>query len=290
MSHTAHVESISESRHFYASFRSKGRRHLQKSTLLRNSKGRSPTPEKTVHAEEGGVSLEDQMCSLSMTSDTSSFSLVSRTSRANSFHSVKSIDSQQSTSSQKDPVGPRSRASTESSGSVGPHDTVISSAVNALRGLSIVDKIPDISHAQGKTHDSAGLPAHKPEYKLELRPKIVEGHASNPAWSKFANFVPSPAASFKSEFGRLAQGQGWGKKQKHKQLVALLTSDVTFYWGEDEGKLSRYQELCEDMGIEDVPTTITKCKKVGQRCVKVGKTNKLIAPRLSSPSRSTSTA
>ncbi|RAR03830.1 hypothetical protein DDE82_004917 [Stemphylium lycopersici] len=234
MSHTAHVESV----------------------------GRSPTPEETVHAEEGGVSLEGQMRSLSMTSDTSSFSLVSRTSRANSFHSVKSIDSQQSTSSQKDPVGPRSRASTKSSDSVGSHETFVSSSeVNALKGLSIVDKVPDTAHAHCMSHDSASLPAHKPEYELEPRPRIVEGHGSNPAWSKFPNFVPSPAASFKSEFGRLAQGQGWSKKQKRKQLVALLTSEVTFYWGADEGKLSHYQELCEDLGIKDVPTTITKCKK-----------------------------
>lgn len=83
-----------------------------------------------------------------------------------------------------------------------------------------------------------------------------------PFWYQFKGFEPQPAATFKDEFARLAQQQKWGKKTKKKRRAEALTSEITFHHGTSLHKLDRWRELCEEMGVEEVPNSITKCKQV----------------------------
>ncbi|USP73855.1 hypothetical protein yc1106_01129 [Curvularia clavata] len=91
---------------------------------------------------------------------------------------------------------------------------------------------------------------------------------SNPTWAEFTNFVHSPTAPFRSEFERLAQIKGWSKRVKQQQFISLLSSEVAFYWGADEDKLEQYQEMCRDLGLSLIPSSVKQCKKaLGSRKV-----------------------
>ncbi|KAH7077676.1 hypothetical protein BKA63DRAFT_409724 [Paraphoma chrysanthemicola] len=80
-------------------------------------------------------------------------------------------------------------------------------------------------------------------------------------WLQFVGFEPNPAATFKAEFTRLAAHQNWATTTKRERQVEALTAEVAFHYGTCMDKLSHWQQLCQDVGIEDVPCSITKCKK-----------------------------
>jgi hypothetical protein len=102
-----------------------------------------------------------------------------------------------------------------------------------------------------------------------LRPSSTSLPAQEVAgfWLQFPGFVPQPKASFKSEFGRLAKKQCWNTKTKQKHQVEALTSEIDFHYGKCLDKLDRWQQLCKDVGIENIPTSITKCRKVSTTSV-----------------------
>jgi hypothetical protein len=65
-------------------------------------------------------------------------------------------------------------------------------------------------------------------------------------------------------FKRLTLEQGWSKKnkkQKHREADYWATQ-FEVYYGADATKLEKWQELCKDVGIEPIPPSIKKCKKV----------------------------
>lgn len=84
-------------------------------------------------------------------------------------------------------------------------------------------------------------------------------------FSKFAadGFVSNPNASFKNEFSRLAKDMGWSDntlEYGHHQLLAYQAEFNANYGSSD--KLQGWQDLCRDVGIAPVPTSIKQCKKV----------------------------
>ncbi|KAI4920266.1 uncharacterized protein J4E92_008484 [Alternaria infectoria] len=203
------------------------------------------TAVKKVTAQTGGIDLTDRMRSLSIGSDTSSFSVISRTS-ANSFESVRSINSDQSHEAEGLSTSPQPPPNPEVSDSTDLQNSVLSlDTVKSLEEISGGVEIPDTASEHSDAESEAS--------SLELD--------ENPAWSEYTNFVHRPDASFQSEFERLARTKGWVGRIKRQHLVELLTSEVEFYWGADDvDKLEYYQFLCQEMGVKQIPLTVTQAK------------------------------
>lgn len=90
-------------------------------------------------------------------------------------------------------------------------------------------------------------------------------HQAQSYFSKFAadGFVPNPNASFKNEFSRLATLMGWSVdslEYGRNRLLAIQEEFNANYGSSD--KLQGWQELCRDVGIVPIPTSIKQCKKV----------------------------
>ncbi|KAH8732578.1 hypothetical protein GQ44DRAFT_697831 [Phaeosphaeriaceae sp. PMI808] len=99
-----------------------------------------------------------------------------------------------------------------------------------------------------------------PPKAKSTKPKSAFAPVS-PFWLNFPGFVPDPKARFKAEFARLAGHQGWGKKRKRKYEVEALSAEATAFYGTCETRLDHWHQLCEDVGIEPVPKSITQCRK-----------------------------
>lgn len=80
-------------------------------------------------------------------------------------------------------------------------------------------------------------------------------------WLQFPGFVPQPKASFKSEFTRLAKSQSWSKETQQKCRIVALVSEFSHHYGTCMTSLEHWQQVCRDVGIDEVPGTITKCRK-----------------------------
>jgi hypothetical protein len=106
-----------------------------------------------------------------------------------------------------------------------------------------------------------------PAPSATVAPKEVVSSPSSPPlvshfWSQFSGFVPQPKASFKSEFNRLAKSSGWNAKIKKQRQIEGLKVEFDFHYGTCMTKLDHWQQLCKDVGVKEVPESITKCKKV----------------------------
>jgi hypothetical protein len=215
--------------------------------------------EKTVE-ERAAKDLEESMRRLSVGSDESDFSLVSRTSRADSFGSVRSLDSLQSGNSVIF-TKPRSRKdSTDSWNSQDPGNSVLS--LDTVKSLDSIVGGVNISEASKSVDTDTDTDTASQE---DDEDEEVE---CNLAWYDYGNFVPEPSASFKTEFERLARYKGWAGETKRYHLIDLLGAEVEFHFGDGEEKLCDFQDLCEDLGIENIPSTLTQCRKVSQNNTK----------------------
>jgi hypothetical protein len=98
--------------------------------------------------------------------------------------------------------------------------------------------------------------------------EVVSSPSSPPLvshfWSQFSGFVPQPKASFKSEFKRLAKSSGWNANIKKQRQIEGLKAEFNFHYGTCMTKLGHWQQLCKDVGVKEVPESITKCKKVSK--------------------------
>jgi len=61
---------------------------------------------------------------------------------------------------------------------------------------------------------------------------------------------------------RLAVQEKWSKKEKQRHRLDAFDAEFARHFGTDMGKLEMWQEMCRLCLIEDVPTSINKCKKV----------------------------
>jgi hypothetical protein len=86
-------------------------------------------------------------------------------------------------------------------------------------------------------------------------------------WYRYPGFEPDPRAPFKLELGRLCKHVGARTKKEKKDLqTEALTAEIKFHYGSSMSRLDRWQELCEEVGIEKIPTSITQCQKVCIAC------------------------
>jgi hypothetical protein len=184
--------------------------------------------------------LADHMRRLSLSSNASSFSIISAGSSVRSLQSLDSngsiaggvVLSQSPEHTKTEPRKSRIRQRTATAGSSTGSD-----------------------HTTQDDPNTTNLSSHITE-------PTPSAQNCSPFWLQFDGFEPAPTATFKDEFARLAKHQGWGANVKRKRQVEALTAEVAFHCGTCLTKLHRWQELCEEMGVEEVPTSITQCKKV----------------------------
>ncbi|EFY94683.1 hypothetical protein X797_010620 [Metarhizium robertsii] len=89
-------------------------------------------------------------------------------------------------------------------------------------------------------------------------------------FAAYPDFDYEPTNEVWSEYRRLVKHYGWKtKSQKEKEAnaafrIALVEQFGSIY-GTDENKLEALQRLCEKLGIDPIPTSITACKKAIKR-------------------------
>jgi len=82
-------------------------------------------------------------------------------------------------------------------------------------------------------------------------------------FAKYPEFEPDPVAPLLVEFSRLAIHQNWeeGSKKYRKEWGNCVGENFTTEFGQNASNLAGWQALCIEVGITDVPTSITGCRK-----------------------------
>jgi hypothetical protein len=186
--------------------------------------------------------LVDRMRRLSVGSSGSSFSLIS------DAPSVRSLDSNGSVN-----------------GGVSIESPSIEVLETCLEALTVAaDTLDPPTHDRKASIDTAGSETEAKEPTSSSRPctPTTPPPSVCPYWQQFPGFVPEPTATFKDELARLAEHENWSNNAKRKQQVKALTAEIAHHYGTHMNKLDRWQQLCEDVGIDVIPTSIKQCKKV----------------------------
>ncbi|KZM27874.1 uncharacterized protein EKO05_0004896 [Ascochyta rabiei] len=135
--------------------------------------------------------------------------------------------------------------------------------VENMRNVSCpaTDTEPQHSKASAKlTHSVEGTTSASQSGTTDDAQPLPDG---SPFWYQYPGFEPDPRASFKDELGRLCKHVGAKTKGEKKTLQAkALTAEIEYHYGASMSRLDRWQELCEEVGIEKIPTSITQCQKV----------------------------
>ncbi|KAH9871759.1 hypothetical protein J1614_006015 [Plenodomus biglobosus] len=183
--------------------------------------------------------LVERMRRLSVSSASSSFSIVSV---ASSNRSVQSLDS---------------NGSVAGGVQVSQNPELNSTQAGLEKEQETPNVVPLPPAADTKVNVEAGA-GDKANVNTEPKPTAT----ACPFWYQFNGFKPSPTAKFKDEFNRLAQHQKWSKTEKRTFQLQALRAEVAFHNGTCIQKLGKWQELCEEMGIEEKLPSITKCRLV----------------------------
>jgi hypothetical protein len=99
----------------------------------------------------------------------------------------------------------------------------------------------------------------------------VTEHSPAPSTSSyFSSFVsrgykPDPSVGFEEEFERLSLHEGWlpCDPERVRQWRSALEGELASQFGAAD-KLTSWQTLCMELGIDPPPTSITQCKKVSR--------------------------
>ncbi|KAF2133312.1 hypothetical protein P153DRAFT_282093 [Dothidotthia symphoricarpi CBS 119687] len=119
----------------------------------------------------------------------------------------------------------------------------------------------DINHSTESTTNAPTSPLPVVEAPIIPRTAPASDTTCSPYWFRFSGFVPNPTVTFKNEFVRLAKHQSWDEEMRRTQKVEALMAEVNFYYGTCMNRLESWQELCSEVRIEKIPTSITQCKK-----------------------------
>ncbi len=81
-------------------------------------------------------------------------------------------------------------------------------------------------------------------------------------FSRFGRFVYDTSADLRTNFDRLAVEQNWREQTKRRFWPECQEAEFALHFSSDTTKLEKWQELCRTVGIEEVPRSITQCRKV----------------------------
>lgn len=84
----------------------------------------------------------------------------------------------------------------------------------------------------------------------------------NNYFENFVGFAANPTANFLTEFDRLAAHQGWSKQEKKRRRHEALEAEFDTHYSTATDKLEKWQDLCDEIGIQPTPQSITQCEKV----------------------------
>jgi hypothetical protein len=87
--------------------------------------------------------------------------------------------------------------------------------------------------------------------------------------ARFPSFNLNPQASLQEEFVGLATEQGWERngKRYREEWRLYLADQFGIHYGRDESQLEGWKALCAEVGVTNVPDSITGCKKASLRFV-----------------------
>ncbi|TFK69026.1 hypothetical protein BDN72DRAFT_841113 [Pluteus cervinus] len=89
-------------------------------------------------------------------------------------------------------------------------------------------------------------------------------------FAEYPLFTYIPTNHPSDEFARLKSVYHWGRKgRRYKEAKRRYNSALVIefgkIYGSDEGSLDSWKMLCDVLGVEDVPETISACKKIVKR-------------------------
>jgi len=81
---------------------------------------------------------------------------------------------------------------------------------------------------------------------------------------RYPSFISDPHAPLQEEFTRLARHRQWkvNSKRYRKEWRLCIVEEFGAHYGSDESKLEGWRSLCAEVGIGEIPASITGCKKV----------------------------
>jgi hypothetical protein len=114
-----------------------------------------------------------------------------------------------------------------------------------------------------KASDSNSHPTAVPQTQLS-NPPVNGTHFNHFQAFISKGFTPDPTAPLASEFARLAQSQGWrpDSKKYRKERALCFAAEFEAHYGNKSERLEGWQSLCQEVDINPIPSSITKCKKV----------------------------
>ncbi|KAJ7691329.1 hypothetical protein B0H17DRAFT_935150 [Mycena rosella] len=83
-------------------------------------------------------------------------------------------------------------------------------------------------------------------------------------WNSYPNFAHNPTTPLRQEFKRLAAHEGWevGGSRYKKEWERCGRDEFSHQFGSEDSQLSGWQAMCVLVRVEDVPDSITQCRKV----------------------------
>ena len=100
--------------------------------------------------------------------------------------------------------------------------------------------------------------------QAQAAPPVNHIHAY---FARYPQFNFQQDAPFLQEFGRLADSQRWNensarRRKERKALQDAMVLQFNAMYGKDEKDLSAWQALCNALGVDPAPNSITQCRKV----------------------------
>jgi hypothetical protein len=122
---------------------------------------------------------------------------------------------------------------------------------------------PEAQHSEARAESDLSAKNVTPSAHFSATDESQSTVKCSPFWFEHPGFEPDPRAPFKHELGRLCKHVGTQMKTEKKEIQKrALTAEVKFHYGASISKLDSWQELCREVGIEKIPTSIPQCRKV----------------------------
>ena len=77
----------------------------------------------------------------------------------------------------------------------------------------------------------------------------------------FPDFRPNQKASLRKEVKRLGRREGWNSRRIREETARACADEFHHFFGKED-KLAVWQLICSDLTTENIPSSITQCKKV----------------------------
>ncbi|KAJ7473996.1 hypothetical protein FB451DRAFT_1035144 [Mycena latifolia] len=83
-------------------------------------------------------------------------------------------------------------------------------------------------------------------------------------WTSHPDFLHNATAPLQQEFKLLAAHEGWkaGGSRYKREWARCAREEFSHYFGRDDGLLSGWQAMCAMVRVNEVPDSITQCRKV----------------------------